>query len=124
MKGFLRLFVLAAISVLSGCQSMDESVCVINLAQNTPRQCGNIKLYGSDSVPFEYEEIAAIGTYKTWADESEALEFFIKEAEKLKADAVINFRVQPGIGVGGLFLVITMPSKMHLTGTAVRIKRP
>ena len=112
--------VLCAALLLAGCQSVQT----LPVAQRTPSQCGDIKLYGTDNVPFEYEELGVIGIYVTYKSMEEALQVFMAEAQKMRADAVLNLRVQPGIGVGGFFLVITLPNKIYITGTAVKIKRP
>jgi len=113
--------------LLSGCVSAQRAV---PLAGRTPSYCGNIKLYGTDNVPFEYEEIASLahGYDAFWFPLDDCLRQFAAQAQGLGADAVLNFKVEQHGGVGGFFLVISSLGQnagyLYLTGTAVKIKRP
>lgn len=113
--------------MVSGCGTIKASVPV---AVRTPVYCGSVKLYGTDNVPFEYEELGVVALY---AHESSSLEEkvtqFVNEAQKMGADAILNFRVEP---VNDIVLVIfgfgggagPCHGGYRITGVAVEIKRP
>jgi hypothetical protein len=118
---------LLAMALVSGCATQRA----VPLGVRTPAVCGNVKLYGTDNVPFEYEEIACLAqSYDmTVHDLDECLRLFAAKAQELGADAVLGFRMQNESGTGG-FLGVTWStigdstSYLHLTGVAVKIKRP
>jgi hypothetical protein len=110
----------AALLLSSGCRT----VYVVPVAQRTPSTCGNIRLYGTDNVPFEYEELGVIGLTFEDASQDQCLQAFVSEAQKMGADAILGFRIEPVVFSGGFMLVVCNHSETRLTGVAVRIKRP
>ena len=120
-KAWILVWVMPMIFV-AGCRSVQT----LPVAQRTPTQCGNIKLYGTDNVPFEYQELGVIGVTVTHQSLNDCLEAFAGEARKMDADAVLNFRVVPVQGTGGFMYVTTISqdNRVCMTGVAVKIKRP
>lgn len=114
------LSALAAAVLLGGCQT----VHVVPVAQRTPAFCGNVKLYGTDNVPFEYEELGIVSVSLSHATTDEVLQLFVSEVQKLGADAALNVRFQSVNRTGGFFLVLTLPNDNLITGTAVKKTRP
>ena len=121
------LLVLLTAGCLCGCGSIKSSIPV---SVRTPAYCGNIKLYGTDNVPFEYEELGVVALRETdFTTLEDKLSAFVREAQKLGADAVVNFRVEP---INDIVVVVfgfgggAGPCKDSylLTGVAVKIKRP
>jgi len=130
MKKCTFVYCLAALSlatIVSGCVYAQRS---FPLAGRTPSYCGNIKIYGTDNVPFEYEEIASLAHgYDTfWFTPDDCLRQFAAQAQGLGADAVLNFKLEQQAGVTGFILVGNLLGQnsgyLYLTGTAVKIKRP
>ena len=125
INGVLAVVVGAA--WLSGCASVER---VVPLGAKTPSVFGNVKLYGTDNVPFEYEEIAAVSqTYSAFDyGYEDCLKLFAARVQQLGADAVLNFKVDQDETPKGFLLVVTVISPslgwLHLSGTAVKIKRP
>lgn len=128
MKKLLQLvFNLFLMIVFCGCATVKSSIPV---AVRTPAYCGSVKLYGTENVPFEYEELGVVSllSHDTTSLE-EKISAFVGEAQKLGADAIVNFMavqmnddvgVILGFGYGG------GPCKNYyrLTGVAVKTKRP
>ena len=112
--------------VLSGCAVQHT----VPLATRTPTSFGNIKLYGTDNVPFEYEELASLSQAYDMDPytEEESLRLFAAKAQEVGADAILNFRMESLPGTGGFFFVASAigprTSYLSLSGTAVKIKRP
>ena len=96
----------------------------IGSGPNTPKSWG-IPVYATDSVPFEYEEIAFItaapGPQHFEYPDEKALELFRKEMEKYRPDAIIKFRVERRQTSAHLVL---MHYDTYVSGVAVKIKRP
>lgn len=123
-----RTIAVAAMSLALGCVLATGCATgrVVPVATRTPASFGHIKLYGTDNVPFEYEELGVIGQlYDKQFSMDQCLRMFAEEAEKLGADAILNFRVEPGEAYGGFILVLgDHYAHVTLTGVAVRIKKP
>lgn len=112
---------------LCGCSTVKSSVPV---AIRTPAYCGNVKLYGTDNVPFEYEELGIVSLAALEHTTQEAkIEAFVNEARKMGADAIVNVTIEPandmvlvifGFGGGGS----PHPNSYRLSGVAVKIRRP
>ncbi len=98
----LRLILIAVMGLgMVGCRSPQY---VIPLGARSPAACGNIRLYATDNVPFEYEELGAIGgLYHKVKSEDQRLRAFVAEARKLGADAIVNFSQEPAIGALVIF---------------------
>jgi hypothetical protein len=103
----------------------------VPLGARTPAACGNLKLYATDNVPFEYEEIACLAqSFDMFAyGMDDCLRLFAAKAQELGADAILDFHMENGPGVGGVFGVTwsnlgDSTSYLHLTGVAVKIRRP
>ena len=105
---------------LTGC----KTVYKVPLGQRTPTECGNVKLYGTENVPFEYEEISTIALMYQHTPQDECLRQFVAEAQRLGADAVLNFMLEPVNDTGGFMFVGTAQNTTLVKGVAVKIKRP
>ena len=123
---FGGLRALGFVMLLSGC-AMQHTV---PLATATPKSFGKIRLYGTENVPFEYEEIASLAQTRglAFSSKEECLNVFAESAEELGADAILNFRMEllpSTLGFLVVFARIT-PDRCYLSlsGTAVKIKRP
>ena len=120
------LMVLTATCLLAGCITQR----LVQVGARTPSSFGDIKVYGTANVPFEYEELAVLaqGTDMSVYSEDESLKMFAEKALAVKADAILNFKIEVMPGVGGFFAVFSAigpgTSYMTLSGTAVKIKRP
>lgn len=114
--------VLGASLCLTGCMNQ----CLVPVASRTPDYCGNVKLYGTDNVPFEYEELAVLSQgYNLGAFTPEqAVQMFVADAQKVGADAIVSFKMEISSQAGGFWLVINVPKHLSLSGVAVKIKRP
>ena len=112
--------------VLSGCMTQR----MVQVGARTPAAFGDIKVYGTTEVPFEFEEVAVLAQgYDMWTyTEEECFKMFAEKALAVKADAILNFKIEVVPGCGGfMFVTATIgptTSFMTLSGTAVRIKRP
>jgi len=98
----------------------------VPIATRTPAACGNIRLYGSYNVPFEFEEMGVVSVICYDVSENEMLSRFASEASKLGADAVLNFSIEQQSGLHVLFGfgLHHISDVITLRGTAVRIKKP
>jgi hypothetical protein len=88
---------------------------------------GNVKIYGTDNVPFEYEEVGVIGHvyHKNVYSKEQFMREFVAEAQQMGADAILDFKIEPVPVGGGVFVVVVTPGDfVRLTGVAVKIKRP
>ncbi len=110
-------------ALLTGCASTHT----VPLGSRTANIYGGMQLYGTSNVPFAYEELGFIThTYhKDSYKKDQAMRLFVEEAQKMGADAVVNFRFDILTGTGGFWLVLTEPKVYYnLTGVAVKITRP
>lgn len=73
-----------------------------------------VKIYGTDNVPFEYEEIAFHFRAYQSSNVGAATAHFCREVKQLDADAILNFRISPS----------PWRDDLRVEGVAVRIKRP
>ena len=105
---------------LTGC----KTVYKVPLGQRTPTDCGNVKLYATAIVPFEFEEISTIALMYQHTPHDECLRQFVAEAQRLGADAVLNFMLEPVNETGGFLFVGTGQNTTLVKGVAVKIKRP
>ena len=106
---------------LPGCRT----AYIVPVAQDTSRAlCGNIKLYGTTNVPFEYEELSVVAIMYDGMTQDACLSDFIATVQKLGADAVLNFSLDPTVDSEGFWLVIDDCSRIRVKGVAVKIKRP
>ena len=124
MTGF-RLILIVVIGLgMAACRSPQY---VTPLGARTPAVCGTIRLYATDNVPFEYEELGAIGgLYHKIKSPDQRLQAFTAEARKLGADAIVNFSQEPMIGALVLFGFGGDDPTVYtrMTGVAVKIRRP
>lgn len=119
VNGFLAAVVM--VCLLTGC----ISVQTVSLAQRTPAACGGVKLYGTANVPFEYEEIGTVAIVHAGGTQEEWLREFTAEAQRLGADAVLNFMLEPVYHSGGFMLVVPhTDNTVVVKGVAVKVKRP
>lgn len=126
MKRRIRLVVgtLGVIGVVLVCGCRGTTAYVVPVADRTPATCGNTKLFGTDNVSFEYEELGAVGILSYSHSVDECVRAIVSEAEKLGADAILNFRMQPLDHSEGFWLVVGHRGPVELSGVAVKIKRP
>lgn len=120
--GMVSLLLATILLGASGCITRYSTA----LGSRTPPACGNVKLYGTDNVPFEYEELSFLSqTYDQLYSRDDALRSFATEAQSLGADAVLNFRLESEwIGDNWFGFTIAMAQQFKLTGVAVKIKKP
>ncbi len=130
MKKGAWIYCLAAIGLVVlvfGCASVQHTVPLVT---RTPTVFGNVKVYGTGSVPFEYEELASLAQgYSMWHFTlEESLARFAAKAQEVGADAILNFKMEVSPAAGGFFFVFSVigptSSFVTLSGTAVKIKRP
>lgn len=121
-----RLPVMAVLLMVSLCMGGCMTQCLVPVGARTPAYCGNVKLYGTDNVPFEYEEIAVLahGYDLHHSTVEEAVQAFVAEAQKVGADAVVSFKMEITAHSGGFVVVVPTPETLSLSGVAVKIKRP
>ena len=118
-KSLAHITLLVLLGVFScGCQTwiFEHSIPIADRA--TP-EWGSLKVYATDNVPFEYEEIGFVTiSYHTnrygEPNEKDMLSKFRDRALEMGADAVLNFRYE---ALGLYYLT-------HVSGVAVKIKRP
>jgi len=114
-----RIFLIAVL-LTAGCHSR---TVIVPTGKITPPW--RIPVYATDNVPFEYEEIALVSTIACIeADVEKATSRFQKAVDQLGADAVLNFRLEYDISVGGFMVVVSDAEYVRITGVAVKIKRP
>lgn len=111
--------VLVVALLVCGCQS--RTVIVPTGRTSAPWR---IPVYATDNVPFEYEEIGFVSVIEHGSAQEKALSRFQKAVDQLGADAVLGFRLEYEIEVGGFWLVLSDTSYVKVTGVAVKIKRP
>ena len=100
VSGVVAGLVVAVVFLLSACETMHSFS--IPSVEKTPAAFGDIPIYYSDIVPFEYEEI---GIVLVWGNNQEnAIKEMASKAKSVGADAIINFRAT--YGVGGLYIVV------------------
>lgn len=79
---------------------------------------GPLKVFATDNVPFEYEEIGLVSASAHQAssarDESKLCAMLREKAISMGADAIINLRYE----------VYSMNVGAHMSGVAVKIKKP
>jgi len=93
---------------------------------------GDLKVFSTDVVPFEFEELSYISVTRPAASKERhipnAMAEFRKMAEQLGADAILNLRVDNVMATGGGgFVLVVVPGESNwvmISGVAVRIKRP
>ena len=122
-KFTVRAGMMLLLAVLSGCVSAYN----VGMAGKTPVSMGNVKLYSTDSVPFEYEELGFVSVRVDGSPfgpptQDYALGIFQREVAKTGADAVLNFRVEEAFWSSWLFF--PGGSCARVFGTGVRIVRP
>ena len=107
---------------LAGC----VTPCTVLTATKTPPAFGNIKLYGTDNVPFEYEEIGVHSLFYSKVDLDGALNQYAEQVRNLGADAVLGFRVSHVVSHQAIlgFSLFWNDTQYELSGVAVKIKRP
>lgn len=126
MRGLYCLASCILAFVLSGCLTQR----MVQVGARTPAAFGDLKVYGTANVPFEYEEVAVLaqGYNMGHYTEEACFKMFAEKAREVKADAVLNFKMEIVPGVGGFLFVMTAinptSSCMTLSGVAVKIKRP
>ncbi len=113
---------IAAMLMITGC----ITPCTVLTAGKTPPVFGNIKLYGTDNVPFEYEEIGVQSFIYINNDQEGALKTYADQVRGLGAEAVLNFRIRRVMFVQSFlgFGFIPNPTQFEMEGVAVKIKRP
>jgi hypothetical protein len=120
MKTCVQLTVTILVAMfLSGC----VNPCTVMTGARTPADFGNIKVYGTDNVPFEYDEIG-FHCVVVDADQQTALRTFATQTQNMGADAILNFHIRPVYATGGFFFVMSDTSQYEVSGVAVKIKRP
>jgi hypothetical protein len=107
-----------ALSMTSGCATHHAQHSIPTAGRATP-DWGTLKVFSTDNVPFEYEEIGFV-TCSMWArhtvppKEEDMLARFRDKAIRMGADAVLNFR----------YSSLYADLLVELSGVAVKIKKP
>jgi len=119
--------VLALVALMCGCGSVRMSMPI---AVRTPAYCGEMKLYGTDNVPFEYEELGVVAVFENdWTSVEDKMDKFISEAQKMGADAIVNFSIEPANDIVLVFFGFgggagPCSCSYLIKGVAVKVKRP
>ena len=107
-----------ALALSSGCATYVAEHAIPTAGRATP-DWGTLKVYATDNVPFEYEEIgfvahAEYSDHNGWLNEQALLNTFRDKVIRMGADALLNFRYDT---FGGDWAC-------QVSGVAVKIKRP
>lgn len=125
-----RLSAAAGLMIVSAALTGCTHTYHVGMVSRTPSSMGNVKLYSTDCVPFEYEELGFVLVYAdagpgAWfgpPPQGFVLETFQKEVARTGADAVLNFRID--YISWSDWLLFPPGSGATASGTAVKILRP
>ena len=125
-RGIGTTALVVAFLAISGCVHSYH----VGMGEKTPTALGQIKLYSTDNVPFEYQELSYVSCHVDGGvaelfrprPQDEVLSSFRDQVVKAGGDAVINFRMYASFHGG--YLIFPGSYFTIVSGTAVKIRRP